>query len=158
MPSKSKSDAEKHATESLHDLRVLRIGFLLLENFSLIALGTAVDPLRIANMLVERTVYEYELIGTSGDIVRSSDGIRVVPDKSMAEASDFDAVFVVGPNPIPRRGIGGIMDWLGSVNLSRLSRKDGKKKRPSEGAGRISGDPGELAPGNKSPFELFPIE
>ncbi|VXC96396.1 Transcriptional regulator (fragment) [Burkholderia sp. 8Y] len=112
MSSKLKSEAEEHATESLHDLRVLRIGFLLLENFSLIALGTAVDPLRIANMLVERTVYEYELIGTSGDIVRSSDGIRVVPDKSMAEASKFDAVFVVGPNPIPRKGIGGIMDWL----------------------------------------------
>ncbi|WP_250475412.1 GlxA family transcriptional regulator [Caballeronia sp. GAFFF1] len=112
MPSNSKSEAEKQATESLHDLRVLRIGFLLLENFSLIALGTAVDPLRIANMVVERTVYEYELIGTSGDIVRSSDGIRVVPDKSMAEASDFDAVFVVGPNPIPRKGIGGILDWL----------------------------------------------
>ncbi|SAL55353.1 transcriptional regulator [Caballeronia arvi] len=102
----------KHANPALHDLRVMRIGFLLLENFSLIALGAAVDPLRTANMLVERTVYEYTLIGANGDVVRSSDGIRVLPDIAMPEASGFDAVFVVGPNPIPRKGIGAIMDWL----------------------------------------------
>jgi AraC family transcriptional regulator, glycine betaine-responsive activator len=96
----------------MHDLRVMRIGFLLIDNFSLIALGAAVDPLRIANMVIGRTVYEYTLIGANGDIVRSSDGIRVMPDVSMADASGFDAVFVVGPNPIPRKGIGAIMDWL----------------------------------------------
>src|SRR6516165_3625160 len=96
----------------LHDLRVTRYGFLLLDNFSLIALGTAVDPLRIANMIVERKVYEYQLIGASHEYVRSSDGIRVLPDTSMADAGKFDAVFVVGPNPIPRKGIGAILDWL----------------------------------------------
>ena len=112
MPISAASPQQSHANPGMHDLRVMRVGFLLLENFSLIALGTAVDPLRIANMLVERTVYEYELIGASGDVVRSSDGIRVLPDTSMKEAGSFDAVFVVGPNPIPRKGIGAIMDWL----------------------------------------------
>jgi AraC family transcriptional regulator, glycine betaine-responsive activator len=112
MPSTFKTPGAKHAAPNLHDQRVLRIGFLLLENFSLIALGTAVDPLRIANMLVERTVYDYALIGVNGDVVRSSDGIRVTPDKTMSDPCDFDAVFVVGPNPIPRKGIGAIMDWL----------------------------------------------
>ncbi|MCE4574195.1 transcriptional regulator [Caballeronia cordobensis] len=113
MPSAAASSSKrKHANTGIHDLRVMRIGFLLQENFSLIALGTAVDPLRIANMVVERTVYEYTLIGPNGDVVRSSDGIRVVPDLAMPEASGFDAVFVVGPNPIPRKGIGAIMDWL----------------------------------------------
>src|SRR5215475_13673232 len=96
----------------LHDLRVTRYGFLLLENFSLIALGTAVDPLRIANMLVERKVYDYQLIGAGDEYVCSSDGIRVMPDTSMADAGKFDAVFVVGPNPIPRKGIGAVLDWL----------------------------------------------
>jgi transcriptional regulator GlxA family with amidase domain len=105
-------DKTRRAHLGMHDLRVMRIGFLLLENFSLIALGTAVDPLRIANMLVERVVYEYTLIGTNGNAVRSSDGIRVIPDVAMPEAAEFDAVFVVGPNPIPRKGIGAIMDWL----------------------------------------------
>ena len=96
----------------MHDLRVTRYGFLLLENFSLIALSAAIDPLRIANMVVGRRVYDYSLIGPGGEVVRSSDGIRVVPDVAMSDTQGFDVVFVVGPNPIPRRGIGAIVDWL----------------------------------------------
>jgi hypothetical protein len=46
----------------------------------------------------------------------------------------------------------------GSVNLSRLRRKDGRKKRPSERVGRILSDFGEFAPGNESRRELFAIE
>jgi AraC family transcriptional regulator, glycine betaine-responsive activator len=42
----------------LHDLGVRKYGFLLLDNFSLLALGAAVDPLRIANMVVGRRVYD----------------------------------------------------------------------------------------------------
>ena len=96
----------------MHDLRVMRYGFLLLENFSLIALGSAIDPLRIANMIIGRRVYDYSLIGPGDEFVPSSDGIRVVPDVSMADSEPFDVVFVVGPNPIPKRGIGAVVDWL----------------------------------------------
>ncbi|MDB5789501.1 MAG: hypothetical protein JWQ50_9416 [Caballeronia mineralivorans] len=46
----------------------------------------------------------------------------------------------------------------GFVNLSRLRRKDGRKKRPSERVGRISGDFGDFAPRNESRRELFAIE
>ena len=57
MPSTTNSaGTTRQPHPGMHDMRVMRIGFLLLENFSLIALGTAVDPLRIANMLVERVV------------------------------------------------------------------------------------------------------
>jgi AraC family transcriptional regulator, glycine betaine-responsive activator len=96
----------------LHDLGVRKYGFLLLDNFSLLALGAAVDPLRIANMVVGRRVYDYQLIGTTGEYVQSSDGIKVLPDATIADPDSFDAVFVVGPNPIPRRGIGAVLDWL----------------------------------------------
>lgn len=98
--------------DGLHDLRVTKYGFLLLDNFSLIALSAAVDPLRIANMIVGRRVYDYQLIAVGKDFVQSSDGIRVLPDVVMAESTSFDAVFVVGPNPIPRKGIGAVLDWL----------------------------------------------
>ncbi|WP_061170282.1 GlxA family transcriptional regulator [Caballeronia hypogeia] len=99
-------------TRNLHELRVTRIGFLLLENFSLIALASAVDPLRIANMVVERCVYDYQLIAMQAGAVRSSDGIRVEPDALLTATNDFDAVFVVGPNPIARKGLGTLLDWL----------------------------------------------
>lgn len=96
----------------LHDLHVTRYGFLLFDNFSLIALGAAVDPLRIANMIVGRRVYDYQLIASGADFAESSDGIRVLPDVTMADSGRFDAVFVVGPNPIPLGGIGSVLDWL----------------------------------------------
>jgi len=103
---------ESERPAGLHDLRVTKYGFLLLDDFSLIALAAAVDPLRIANTVVGRRVYDYQLIATCGDFVQSSDGICVRPNVTMADSGSFDAVFVVGPNPIPRRGIGAVLDWL----------------------------------------------
>lgn len=104
--------SEESKPSGLHDLGVRKYGFLLLDNFSLIALGAAVDPLRIANMVVGRRVYDYRLIGTGGQYAQSSDGIKVLPDATITEPDSFDAVFVVGPNPIPRKGIGAVLDWL----------------------------------------------
>lgn len=56
------------------------------------------------------------------------------------------------------RGGSAFIDREGSVNLWRLMRKDGRKMRPSERAGRILGDFGEFTPGNESRRELFAIE
>lgn len=106
------TDPTETGTPELHDLSAKKYGFLLLDNFSLIALSTAVDPLRIANMIIGRKVYDYRLIGTNGEYARSSDGIRVLPDATIADPGTFDAVFVVGPNPIPRKGIGAVLDLL----------------------------------------------
>jgi len=91
---------------------VRRFGFLLVPNFSLIALSSAVDPLRLANTALGRSVFEYVTIGVRQEPLMSSDGIRVLPDEEIGQSSQFDAVFVVGPNPIPRRGNGEIVRWL----------------------------------------------
>ena len=89
-----------------------RFGFLVVPDFTLIGLGSAVDPLRLANQVAGRTVYEYVTLSETGAAVRSSDGIRVVPDASIAGAPGLDAVLVIGPNPIPKRGIEPIVRWL----------------------------------------------
>lgn len=89
-----------------------RFGFLVVPNFSLIALSAAIDPLRLANAVLERRAYEYVVVAATREPVPSSDGIRVVPDLTMAEALDFDAVFVIGPNPLPRQGYGECVAWL----------------------------------------------
>ncbi len=89
-----------------------RYGFLLLPNFSLIALGSAVDPLRLANAVLKFKAYEFQTVGLSFDPVVSSDGIRLLPDVAMGAAGPYDAVFVVGPNPIPRRGLSDVTSWL----------------------------------------------
>jgi transcriptional regulator GlxA family with amidase domain len=92
--------------------RPQRFGFLLLPNFSMIALGASVDPLRLANSVLGRVAYEYVTLGIDLAPLRSSDGIRVLPDRALADGDDFDAAFVIGPNPIPRRGISEVTAWL----------------------------------------------
>jgi transcriptional regulator GlxA family with amidase domain len=89
-----------------------RFGFMLLPNFSLIALSSAVDPLRLANAALGRPVFEYVTIGLSEAPVLSSDGIGVMPSQVMGQSSAFDAVFVLGPNPIVKRGRGDVVAWL----------------------------------------------
>ncbi|MGA1287096.1 MAG: GlxA family transcriptional regulator [Rubrivivax sp.] len=89
-----------------------RYGLLLVPQFSLIALAAVVDPLRLANAVLERKAYEWVTLGLSTEAVMSSDGIRVVPDASLSEGLSFDTVFVIGPNPIPRRGFTEIAAWL----------------------------------------------
>ena len=89
-----------------------RYGLLLVPRFSLIALSSVVDPLRLANSVLERPTYEWVTLGLSTDPVISSDGIRVLPDAAMTDGLGFDAVFVIGPNPIPRRGLSDIAAWL----------------------------------------------
>lgn len=91
---------------------VQRFGFLVVPNFSLIALSAAIDPLRLANAVLERRAYEYVVVAATREPVPSSDGIRVVPDCTMADAGEFDAVFVIGPNPLPRQGYGECIAWL----------------------------------------------
>ena len=89
-----------------------RYGLVLVPNFSLIALAAVVDPLRLANGVLGYKAYEYVTLGVELEAVASSDGIRVLPDLALGNSGEFDAVFVVGPNPIPKRGFADISNWL----------------------------------------------
>lgn len=99
-------------TSAPHHFGVQRFGFLLIPNFSLIALSSAVDPLRLANMALGRKAFEWVTVGLSDQPVLSSGGIRVLPDQVMGDSSRFDTVFVIGPNPLPRNGYGDTSRWL----------------------------------------------
>jgi transcriptional regulator GlxA family with amidase domain len=90
----------------------LRFGFVLVPNFTLIGLGSAVDPLRIANMVAERRLYEFVTLSELGAPVEASDGVRVTPNFSLANAPVLDAALVIGPNPIPKTGVSTIVQWL----------------------------------------------
>lgn len=91
---------------------VQRFGFLLVPNFSLIALSSAIDPLRLANTALGHAAFEYVTIGLRDEPVLSSDGIRVLPDQVMGDSHQFDTVFVIGPNPIPKAGYADLTRWL----------------------------------------------
>ena len=90
----------------------LVFGFVVVPNFSLIALSACVDPLRIANSVLGKSVYRSVLLSVDGGLVASSDGIQVMTQHSLAQAPTLDVVFVIGPNPIPKRGLRALTQWL----------------------------------------------
>lgn len=90
----------------------IRFGFLLVPDFTLIGFGAAVDPLRLANMVARRKLYEFVTLTMDGAPVRSSAGICVHPDSAAGDATGLDGVFVIGPNPLPSSGTEPILRWL----------------------------------------------
>lgn len=95
--------------------KVRRIGFLLLDNFTLIALASAVEPLRMANQLSGRELYDWYTISEEGEPVTASDGVNVTPDCSMAGVPDIDTLIVVGGVNITRSYTRKQMAWVQSM-------------------------------------------
>jgi transcriptional regulator GlxA family with amidase domain len=93
-------------------MSTLTFGFVIVPNFSLIALSACVDPLRLANQVMGRPLYKTVLLSLDGGLVASSDGILVMSDSSLSNAPRLDTIFVIGPNPIPKRGLSALTIWL----------------------------------------------
>lgn len=72
------------------------LGFLLLDNFTLISLASATGPLRMANQLTGRKLYRWYTLSLDGAPVRASDGLQVTPDLALSTPSRLDTVIVCG--------------------------------------------------------------
>lgn len=94
---------------------VNRIGFLLLDNFTMLAFSSAVEPMRMANQLTGKELYDWYVITEDGDDVEASDGITIKPDCSMADAPQLDTLIVVGGVNITRSYTRKQVTWLQSL-------------------------------------------
>ena len=54
-----------------------RIGFLLVQDFSMLAFSSALEPLRMANQLSGEALYEWSTVGASREPLNASNGISV---------------------------------------------------------------------------------
>jgi len=71
------------------------IGFLLIENFSLMAFTSAVEPLRSANRMAGRTLYDWRVYTRDGLPVSASNGIQVVPHGPITDVERLKTVILV---------------------------------------------------------------
>lgn len=72
-----------------------RIGFLLIDGFALMSYSAAVEPLRAANLLAGKTLYDVRHIPVSGERSHSSSGAEIPASAHIGEPFDFDLVLVV---------------------------------------------------------------
>jgi transcriptional regulator GlxA family with amidase domain len=72
------------------------IGFLLLNNFTMISLASAVEALRMANQLSGEELYLWYTLTMDGQPVSASDGITITPDASIDTCPKLGTVIVAG--------------------------------------------------------------
>jgi transcriptional regulator GlxA family with amidase domain len=82
--------------ESPAVLRPCKYAFLTLPNYSLIAVANAVEPLRMANRLVGKQVYQWSIISLDGRASEASSGLNLSPTASIDKLGAVDIVFVCG--------------------------------------------------------------
>ena len=71
-----------------------RIGFFLVPKFSMMAFASAIEPLRAANRLTARELYEWHIFADGADPVSASNGIAVVPEQPLSEVGRFPNLLV----------------------------------------------------------------
>ncbi len=118
------------------------IAFILTPGYSLMSVASAVEPLRAANLLAERPLYQYRFLSEAGGLMASTATGGFNTEPWWQEEHSFDLVFIAaGGNPmvyentdlrrylrhlrkqgVPLGGISG-----GSAILARFGMMDGRR-------------------------------
>src|ERR1022692_4698312 len=77
-------------------LRKCKYAFLTLPNYSLIAVANALEPLRMANRLVGKDVYEWSVLSLDGRAADASSGLALAPTDALDKLGPVDILFVCG--------------------------------------------------------------
>lgn len=81
---------------------VTRVGFLVLNEFTMIAFSSAIEVLRMANHISGKTLYSWQVISPDGQLVSSSNGLAPAQISTYDEAGPLDMVFVCGGTNVTR--------------------------------------------------------
>ncbi len=73
-----------------------RVGFLTLNDFTLIAFSSAIEVMRMANYLLGRPFYSWSVITPDGKPVASSSGLAPFQTTTYEDSGRLDMVFVCG--------------------------------------------------------------
>lgn len=90
----------------------IRIAFLLVPDFSMMAFTSAVEPLRAANRMAEDGLYNWTTLSVDGTPVRASNGLLVEPEKSIADVAEESVVFVCAGINAERFEDASAINWL----------------------------------------------
>jgi transcriptional regulator GlxA family with amidase domain len=73
-----------------------RFAFLTLPRYSMIALSNAVEPLRMANKLTGKSVYDWSIASLDGTPTPASNGLQLWPTVTLDSIGAVDILFVCG--------------------------------------------------------------
>ncbi|HEX4389769.1 MAG TPA: GlxA family transcriptional regulator [Steroidobacteraceae bacterium] len=73
-----------------------KFAFLTLPRYSMIALSSAVEPLRMANIVMRQPVYEWSIVSLEGTPTAASNGLQLSPTLPLEQVGTVDILFVCG--------------------------------------------------------------
>jgi transcriptional regulator GlxA family with amidase domain len=94
---------------------VFDVGFYLVPDFPMMAFVAALEPLRAANRLSGKPLYEWTFFSRDGKPVRASNGIEVAVQHRVGDAAPLDLVLVCAGTHDPHAASGGCGKWLRSL-------------------------------------------
>ena len=89
-----------------------RFVFVLLDQFTMLCLSSAVEALRIANRMSGEELFEWVLVGEGGDYAQSSAGIWFRLDGDLEEVQRDDVVLVCGGLDVASATSKRLLSWL----------------------------------------------
>ncbi|WP_423909383.1 GlxA family transcriptional regulator [Candidatus Spongiihabitans sp.] len=88
------------------------IGFYLSDNFSMLPFISAVEPLRIANRMSRKPLYQWSIVTENGDSVFATNGMELAAKYAVKNAPDFSMIFVNGPHEPKNFNHRPTLNWL----------------------------------------------
>jgi transcriptional regulator GlxA family with amidase domain len=73
-----------------------KFAFLTLPRYSMIALANAVEPLRMANIIMRQSVYQWSIVSLDGQPSLASNGLQLSPTLPLEQVRGIDILFVCG--------------------------------------------------------------
>lgn len=90
----------------------IRLGFLLIPEFSMLAFTSAVEPLRMANRLSGQELYRWVILSVDGQPVTASNGLHILPDHAINEIVPLAGLLVCGGTNVRHACDKRILSWL----------------------------------------------
>ncbi|MGF1717365.1 GlxA family transcriptional regulator [Photobacterium chitinilyticum] len=90
----------------------MRIGFYLTHNFTMIAMASAVEVLRMANQLSGERLYQWFTLSENGEPVAASDALEVRVDDRIPSQLPLDSLIICGGVQVERSCTPQLTSWL----------------------------------------------
>lgn len=97
---------------AIKPLTPLRVGFLLLPQFSLLSLAGGLDVLAESSRLLGQPVFHSTILSVDGQPVASSGPVAIAADHAIDAAPELDCLFVLCDAPLPQHGHDAAVAWL----------------------------------------------
>ncbi len=96
----------------ISDTKTERFVFLLLNDFSMIAFASAIEPIRLANHVSGQKLYDWKLATENGVDVQCSNGANLRADIGLVDVLRDDTIMVCGGINIKANTTKPVLTWL----------------------------------------------